>query len=226
MNQEKLDEIFFAQIEKQREQNPLIGAQLGAKEIYQRLMEAIREPDGRLNVNPLLLACSGLAGMSCQMTVREIAEQKEIPVKSALIEIGCQNGTRYYMGDNLNYFLLENQYSVWSLAAGIYHKIAPDAKIPDIHQYAADCVSHLGDENYKVWGMFSESELILSNRQLWESLYPTAKKFCKTFHEIPVLFGLALQSAIQDCSKVTEPGKCLAMAMEHALLAAKLDYQI
>ncbi|MBE6876429.1 MAG: hypothetical protein E7496_06860 [Ruminococcus sp.] len=226
MNQEKLDEIFFAQIEKQREQNPLIGAQFGAKEIYQRLLEAIREPDGRLNINPLLLACSGLAGMSCQMTVREIAEQKEIPVKSALIEIGCQNGTRYYMGDNLNYFLLENQYSVWSLAVGIYHHIAPDAKIPDIHQYAAECVSHLGDENYKVWGNFSESELILSNRSLWENLYPTAKKFCKTFHEIPILFGLALQLAIQDCSKVIEPEKCLAMALENALLSAKLDYQV
>ncbi|MBR1555206.1 MAG: hypothetical protein IJ644_07435 [Oscillospiraceae bacterium] len=226
MNQEKIDEIFFEQIEKQREQNPLIGAQLGAKEIYHRIFEAIREPDGRLNVDSLLLTCSSLAGMSCQMTVREIAGQQGIPIQSALIEIGCKNGTRYYMGDNLNYFLLENQYSVWSLAAGIYHHIAPDAEIPDIHQYAADCVGHLGDENYKIWGRFDEKDLILSNRSLWENLYPTAKKFCKTFHEIPILFGLALQFAIQDSAKVIEAEKCLAMALETALFTAKLDYQI
>lgn len=229
-NQEKqermqqFEKVFFETIDREREKDPLIGAKLGAKEIYSRLIDNLKESDNRLNVDNLLLFASGLAGISCQMTVIRLAEQKQIPENNALIVVQYKNGRKYFMGDNLNYFLLENQYSVYSLLVGIYQHLAPEHPLPDIHAYAGECVKHLGDENYKLWGRITEPEVIAMNLKLWNAFASIAEKFCKTQHEISILFGLVLQHTMETALQVLEPEKCLSMALENILYSAKLNY--
>ncbi|MDE5769189.1 MAG: hypothetical protein K2H82_07360 [Oscillospiraceae bacterium] len=221
---EQFEKVFFETIDRKREEDPLIGAKFGAKEIYSRLIDNLKESDNRLNVDNLLLFASGLAGISCQMTVIRLAEQKQIPETGALIVVQCENGRKYFMGDNLNYFLLENQYSVYSLLAGIYQHLAPEHPLPDIHAYAGECVKNLGNENYKIWGRITEPEVIALNLKLWNAFYPIAEKFCKTPQEIPILFGLVLQHTMETALQVLEPEKCLSMALENILYSAKLNY--
>ncbi|MBR1529893.1 MAG: hypothetical protein IJ642_11430 [Oscillospiraceae bacterium] len=203
------------------QQNKIIE---GAKKIYSDIVQHLTN-DGRINTESLLLITSGLAGMSCQMAVRKIAEQKNFPVKSVLMEIGCQNGTRYYMGDNLNYFLLEGSQSVWNMTVTFCHQFFPEISAPDMNQYAAECVKHLGDENYQLWGYIPENQEILILKELWTNYFPDVKLSCETPENMPLLFGIVMQAAFMDIAEVMGTETCLSMALENLLLSAKLDYQ-
>lgn len=222
----RIEETFFATLDAKREEDPLIGAKVGSKTIYSQILDSLKEQDNRLNVDNLLLICSGLAGMSCQVTVRKLAEIKQLPVRNVLIEVGCKNGKNYYMGDNLNYFLIESQYSVYHLVVGIYHHLAPEKPLPDIHQYASTCVGNLGKEDYKIWGNVPEQEMIKINLSFWEKSHAVAERYCKNPEEIPILYGLMLQQAMTDAMKVLTPEKCLDETLENILFSAKLDYAL
>ena len=196
----------------------------GAKKIYSDIAQHLTN-NGRINIESLLLITSGLAGMSCQMTIRKIAEQKNFPVQSVLMEIGCKNGTRYYMGDNLNYFLLEGSQSVWNMIVSFYQQFFPAVPSPDMNQYAAECVKHLGNEEYQLWGHISEKSEIKILKALWENYLPAVKLFCQTPEQMPLLFSIVMQAALADIAEAMGAEKCLAMALENLLLSAKLDYQ-
>ncbi|MDE6658349.1 MAG: hypothetical protein K2J88_07200 [Oscillospiraceae bacterium] len=220
------EETFFATLDKKREEDPLIGVKIGAKEIYSQIVENLKESDNRLNVDNLLLVCSGIAGMSCQMTVRKLAEIKQLPIKQALILLGYENGKKYFMGDNLNHFLLENQFSVYNLVLGIYHHIAPEKPLPDMKQYVCACVENLGKEDYKLWGKIPEQDIKKINFSFWKKSHAVAERYCKTPEEMPILYGLILQNAMTDAMKVLDTEKVLDMALENILFSAKLDYSL
>lgn len=209
-------EVFFAELNRRRENDPLIGAVMGSQEVYGRLVNAVKEPDGKVNVNVLLLHLSALAGMSCQMACRRNIEP--------LMDIGTKDGRHYFMGDAVNKYLLEGQYSVWSLAAGIFHKIAPDRPVPDIKAMVTACVSDLGKPEHKVWGEVPEEELRVHTKKLWDGLDPTISRFTEKPEELPILYGLAMQKAIETAAAIISVDKATELGMECALLTAKMDY--
>ena len=222
--QNRVAEVFFKSLEEKRRTDPLIGAKLGSKEIFGRLQQAVADPDGRVNVNILLLHLSALAGMACQMTCRQIAVQNGKPEEAYFVAAGTKDGRRYFLGDALNKYLLEGQYSLWSLAAGIYQHLKPDAQMPDPRPWVTDCVAHLGKADYKLFGYIPEEELRVHTRTLWEQLRPVAEKFTVFPEEMPVLFGLAMQQGIDTAAKAISAEEAVGIAMQTALLTAKFDY--
>ena len=124
----------------------------------------------------------------------------------------------------LNKYLLEGQYSLWSLAAGIYQHLKPDAQMPDPRPWVTDCVAHLGKADYKLFGYIPEEELRVHTRTLWEQLRPVAEKFTVSPEEMPVLFGLAMQQGIDTAAKAISAEEAVGIAMQTALLTAKFDY--
>ena len=221
---EKIMKNLEEHLEEQRKTDPLIGAKVGAKMIYSQIVENLKETDNKLNVDNLLLVCSGLAGMSCQMTVRKLAELKQLPLKQVLILVEYKNGKKYLMGDNLNYFLLESQFSVYHLVLGIYHHIVPEKPLPDMHQYVRTCIDNLGKENYKLWDKILEQDIKKINFSFWEKSHAVAERYCKTPEELPILYGLILQNAMEMAIKVIDAEKVLDLTIENILFSAKLDY--
>ncbi|HOQ38058.1 MAG TPA: hypothetical protein PLR73_10160 [Acetivibrio sp.] len=67
---EKIDDVFFYQINEKRKEDPLIGAKLGAKEIFNTLLKAFKDSRG-VHIETFMCALGALAGYSCQAGLRK-----------------------------------------------------------------------------------------------------------------------------------------------------------
>ena len=59
-------------IRERSQEDPFIGAKLGAKEVFQRLVEGMKDSNG-VHIESLLTALGALAGYACQANLREQA---------------------------------------------------------------------------------------------------------------------------------------------------------
>jgi hypothetical protein len=105
-------EALMRAIEQQRETDPLIGAKVGGKELFQRLVQSMKDERG-VHLESLLCALGALAGYSCQASLRALALAKGLPETTGLTILSGANGESYFFGDLLNQPLAEAQYSVW-----------------------------------------------------------------------------------------------------------------
>lgn len=222
MNNDHFSQSFFRQLDKIREQEPLIGAKMGAENIWNLLMSAFKEPDGRINAKAVLLWTSGLAGYACQASAWEKARLDG--KKPELFSVQTKNGKNFYMGEGINSPLLSGQNSVWNLAAGIYQKLEPSRPLPDIKDLVQKSAAVIGNEDYKVWNEIDPYQMVKEYGQCWKLIEDIVTSCCKSPDEWSLLFGLVLQKALQMTVKVTPPGQnCLEMAMENALFTSKMD---
>lgn len=222
MNDDHFSQSFFRQLEEIREQEPLIGAKMGAENIWNLLMSAFKEPDGRMNAKAVLLWTSGLAGYACQASAWEKARLDG--KNPELFSVQTKDGKNFYMGEGINRPLLSGQNSVWNLAAGIYQKLEPSRPLPDIKDLVQKSVAVIGNEDYKVWNEIDPYQMVKEYGQFWKLIEDIVTSCCKSPDEWSLLFGLVLQKALQMTVKVTLPGQnCLEMAMENALFTSKMD---
>lgn len=210
-------------INSKRAEDPLIGAKMGAEEIWHKLLKAFTENDGRLNATILMLWTSGLAGCACQLSAWEKAEitgeSPEILVFTAI------DGRNFYTGDAINAPLITNEYSVWHLAAGMYHELEPTKPLPDIDNLVGETITMLTEENYKMWGQINPHEMLNGYKHVWDNaIKNTITDFCKDPDEWPILFGYVLQKTIQLVIKIFPSDQsCLEMIMRNALFTSRLD---
>lgn len=223
-NENGEEDSIFQHIDEMREKNPLIGAQLGAKGIYNVIFNAFRDPQGRLNAEILLFFMSSLAGMSCQMAAWECIREKQISMEQGMMQIQTTIGKVYYMGNLLNFFLLEKPGSAVEVISSIYKQWFPNKDIPDLKKYLTSSVENIGKEDYKIWGLISPFDMTKSIKEVWDSFENQLRKYCKSVEEWPILFGLALMLAMNDCTNAVDKDKCFDMAMEALLYMAKMDY--
>lgn len=190
---EKIDDVFFYQINEKRKEDPLIGAKLGAKEIFNTLLKAFKDSRG-VHIETFMCALGALAGYSCQAGLRkEFIEIKGLSEKQVFTVIQAKNGKRYFYGDLINKPLLEDQYSVWSLAAGIVQHMGVniDFDILEIFKYVTTTV---GTENYGIPRIpegHRPADIPLNFvKAFWPLFLPRIEKYCASPRKWPVLFGL------------------------------------
>lgn len=104
-------------IRERSKEDPLVGAKLGAKEVFQRLLDGMKDSKG-VHVESLLTALGALAGYACQANLRAQALAKGMPETAPFQVIGTKDGKQYFFGDPLNNALAGDQYSVWGLVGG------------------------------------------------------------------------------------------------------------
>ncbi|MDD3124063.1 MAG: hypothetical protein PHC62_11250 [Candidatus Izemoplasmatales bacterium] len=221
-HKETMDQVFKQTLDKTATEDPLIYAKVGAKEIWHVLTTALKDSDGRINATNVLLWTSGLSGIACQASVWEKA--KQTGTKAQFVVAKVKSGRNFYLGDALNKPLLESQYSIWSLAAGVYRKLAPSKPLPDLSELVTHCMNMIGNEEYLVWGEVNPYNMISEYAKTWKVLESKIKYSCSNPDHWPLLFGLVLQMALEMAYKVMPENKnCLEMAMENALFTAKQD---
>lgn len=220
-------EALLHAIKKQSKEDPLIGAKIGAKEVYQRIFDALKDSKG-VNIETLLCILGSLAGYSCQESVRAQALAKGIPENSLFITMGSET-ENYFFGDALNAPLAESKYSVWGLAAAAAQK-AGCTEFLDVneifnHVAGSICSERFGiirvPENHKPSDKPTEYV-----KALWPSILPTVKLLCPEHENWPILFGLAIQQAIDAGKSAIDPGMALKIVMESAIPMSKIDLKM
>jgi hypothetical protein len=219
------EEIFMNAIKEKSKEDPLISAKIGAKEVYQRLLEGMKTEKG-VQIESILCALGSLAGYSCQASLRAQAMEKGIPVNSIFVIMNTTNGKQYYFGDPLNSYLIGNEHSIWALAAGAaQHNGCKE--FPDINEIAEYNVQVLGSDKFGILRVpenHKPQDIPINYvTSLWPALLPTVKLFCQKHSEWPILFGLAIQEAIYAGKTIIDPELALKIVMESAFSMSKID---
>ncbi len=180
-----------------------------------RILAMFREVLGRGDPKMLLYA-AGMAGMSCHEAVK--AEGKPF----AVIEL--KDGTRRYMGDALNHYLLEDRMSVLAYIEGWFAHFAEGEQKPDPMALVTWAVQVLGTPEEKIWGAYTPADVYPHIRECWNGIYQNmTANYCRTPGEMPVLFGIVLQNAMADIPAQVPRAKVYEMALSCALIISKLD---
>ncbi len=214
-------------IAERRKEDPLIGPKIGGRDIAQRLIAGLKTDKG-VHVETLLCALGSLAGYSCQTSVRsELVQNKGLAENTVFVVVEGPDGKRYYFGYYLNKPLVEEQYSIWGLAAGAAQYLG-SADLIDIKEVFAHVAQTVGGESFGIPRIPQEHKPadvpINYVRFLWPQLLPIVKQYCERPSEWPVLFGLAIQEVLYLAKGAIDPTLALSIVMESAVPMSKVDF--
>ncbi|MES2205891.1 MAG: hypothetical protein V4525_03730 [Pseudomonadota bacterium] len=219
-------EALIRAIHERSKDDPLIGAKIGSKEIFQSLLNGMKNESG-VHVESLLCALGTLAGYSCQASLRAQAKSRHLADIVVFKIIKTKDNQKFFFGDALNNLLANSQYSVWELAAGAAQH-AGAKEFPDLNDIFQHTTSVLGSnlfgiprvpENHK-----AHDYPINYLKLLWPMLFPTLELFCPNPENWPILYGLAIQEAIEAGKSVINPTLALTIIMECAIPMSKVDF--
>jgi len=175
--------------------------------------------------SPVIAATIGaLAGHACQVaTVTGIANENPDYRGLSIMTVGGKNGDHYLMGDAINRPVLEWQYSVWALVAGVNQKMG--VPIPDLHELASYVASTLGGDKF---GIPRDLPAGAPTPRTMLSLCAVGDALVKDVQHpdyVPVTLALAYQRLAQTDNAVDPTADVSAMArimIESALAMSKL----
>jgi hypothetical protein len=212
-------------IKEGSEKDPLVGAKIGAKEVFHRVTSAMKDSRG-IHVESLLVAFGALAGYSCQANLRAQALSKGLPELSAFQVIGTSDGKQYFFGDPLNEALAGSQYSVWGLTGGAAQH-AGAKEFPDLNEIFQHTSSVLGSEQFGIPRLPENHRAadtpINYLKALWPALFPTVKLLCPKPVDWPILYSFAIQEAIDMSVQAIHPELAFRIVMESAIPMSKVD---
>ncbi len=224
----ELDPKMAALIRAIRERSkvdPRVGAKLGGKEVFQRLIRGMKDEKG-VHVESLLCALGALAGYSCQASLRAQAAAKGLPETAWLTTVATRDGREYFFGDPMNRALATDQYSLWSLAGGAAQYAGAKA-LPDLKEIIAHTASAVGDAAFGIPRLPAGHAVgdipINYLKGIWPLLLPTVKLFCPNPVEWPVLFACAAHEAIETAKGAIDPALAVKIVMESAVPMSKVD---
>ncbi len=195
---------------KETEEKKLKRLAGGADRVAAMLMDTLRGPNG-VDIKLPLLWASGLAGHACHRAVKELGGHVAL--------ITTKDGKKYYYGDAVNKYLLEDHLSVYSFVSAVSH--LEQDKVLGI---VVDVTNSLGTDRLNIWNMTPES-VYPEIKRCWDGIYENmTARYCKDASEWPILFGLVTQliilKAIQAGAGAEEAG---LMAMQCAIVISKMD---
>lgn len=211
-------------IRERSQDDPLLGAKLGSKEVLRCLRQRIKDAQG-VHVESQLCALGALAGYACQASLRAQALTKGLPETAAFRTVATREGKRYFFGDPLKHALAGAPNSVWAVAADAAQTgVEAQPDVDELIQYSA---SLLGSERFgipRVPERHQPKDTPANYlKTLWPALFPTVKLFCPNPADWPVLYSLAIQEAIRAGSEVINPGVAFCLVMESAIPMSKVD---
>ena len=222
-----LEAALLRQIEAQSKDDPLIGAKVGARYVGERMLAALTTKRG-VHIESLLCALGSLAGYSCQASVRAQARAQSLDEEANFVRAEGADGKTYFFGDPLNKPLAENQYSVWSLAAGGAQTAGCTValELDDIFRHVAGSVGTADFGRPRLPPEHAAHDTPLNYVEaFWPQLFPLILKFCPDPEHWPMLLGLAIQGLIVQGKEVLDPCLSLRVVMESAIPMSKVELQ-
>lgn len=176
---------------KESEEQMLKRLSKGAGNVIAMLKGVLRGPQGT-DMTVVMIYAAGLAGCACHEAVK--AEGGTFAVAKTT------NGQTFYLGDDVNKYLLENRLSVLSFISAIC-----EGAVDDALAYVTAFVSSLGDPNLSVCDMTADSVYKMV-KECWDGIYVTmTTRICKKPSEWPVLYGIVLQNIMREALQIGAP---------------------
>ena len=196
----------------------------GAEYVLYRIWAALQDENG-IHAESLLTCVGALAGYACQVCVRQSAALPGADRrKYSLVPVENSDGMTYLYGDALNVPLSESPLSVWSFVGRAVQKL--DKPLPDIEDIFSHVTQTVGTSAFGVPRVPDENRphrpAIVYLRQVWPQILPIALKFCSRPMQIPVLFGIALQRALEQTRDMLSPTLGASIAMECAVAMSRV----
>ena len=163
-----------------------------------------------------LLFASGLAGFACHQAVKATG--------GLFVVVETDAHKKFYMGDAVNRYLLEGEYSVLSFCSGFYKQAAEGNPVPEVTPLITKAVSEIGSRQYRIWNVYPPAYVFTEIKNCWDGIYENmTAKYCESPEEWPVLFGIVLQNMMMTAAKVITPEEAFRLSMECALFISKMD---
>jgi len=180
----------------------------GAEYVLYRIWATLQERQG-IHAESLITCMGALAGYACQAHVR----QPGVPPSAS-----------HLISDTLNRPLIASPLSVWALVRRTVQKTG--GPLPDIEDISAHVTRTF---NTSEFGLPRVSEAhrprqtpLFYLTQLWPQVLPIARRFCRRPAQLPVLFGIALQRAIEHTTERLSPSLAASIAMECAVAMSRV----
>ncbi len=187
-----------------------------ASAIIKMFQSVFDTPQG-LDLPKAMLYAAGLAGYACHRAV--IANGESFVVAET------KDGKKYYMGEHLNHYLLEGEYSVLKFCNGYFEKFAKkDEVCPDALAIVKKSAAALGDPGYRIWGRYTPENAYSLVKECWDGIFETmTKPYCENPSEWPVLYAIVLQNIMVIGTEALSAPVLYAMAVECMLYVSKMD---
>lgn len=212
-------ESLYRAVDARRAEDPMIGAKIGAKEILQQTINALKTERG-VRIEDLLAILATLAGYACHMSVRE-------QPSGTLTEATTSDGGRFFFGDALNRPLAESQYSVWSICAGTAQQLGVrEEDFPDLGEIFNHVSASVGWPHYGIPRLpeaHMPGEPLANYLKIWKLFLPRVRRFCPDAQQWPMLYAIAIAEAMEMAKGVIAPQLALRLVMECAIPMSKVD---
>lgn len=193
-----------------------------AFEIFDRLLRAMRSPEGYVHPQSLLCCIGSLAGYSCQQDVRKLFMTEGVQEEDVFTVFTDKSGRKYFYGDIIDEKLVGNNYSVWSFTAGVLKKY--NEPFTDVGKCYATLRQTQGTSFGKIRNCTTGENVQSYIKLLWQPLLPIAQKSAGR-GELHIVFGLCIQKAMMTCKSAVSLSECARIIMESALTGARLDFK-
>lgn len=209
-----------------RREDPLAAARMGAKELFHRVYHMMKDDRG-VHIESLLAVLGSLGGFACIAALMQMLDETGETLDSVgVLVVEGKDGSRYFFGDAPNHSLLESRLSIWSLTAGMAEHLGA-SYLPDPSPILRHVAASVGSAEYGIprWPESHKAGDLPINyvTHLWPALKPLVDQFCARPSEWPILFGLAIQEAMQIGKDALDPVIAATIVIECAAPMAKID---
>jgi hypothetical protein len=176
----------------------------GAEYVVYRIWATLLDEHG-IHPESLLTCLGALAGYACQVSVRHAG-----PIPSL---------------ESAKTPLLDSPLSVWALCCRTVQKFGEP--LPDLEDILTYVNETAGATAFRVprapAGHHPRHSAHFYLEQIWPQILPIAQRFCRKPAQLPILFGIALQRAIEQTQATLHPTVGASIAMECAVAASRVS---
>ncbi|MBF0309868.1 MAG: hypothetical protein HQL56_10095 [Magnetococcales bacterium] len=219
------DSLMHA-IAERKKVDPYVGLSIGAQEVNQHLLAALKDGRG-VHVETLLAILGSLAGYACQVAGRvDYLSGRNKDHLYAVHTMEDSKGRKYYTGEPIFAPLLSNHYSVYGLVCGQANQYGC-TEYPDPHELARHVVESIGTPAFGVPRLPPDHKPaglpIHFVKSIWPKLLPIMLPFCEGYEQVPFLLGISLQEILKMSKDILPPKLALTIIMECAMPMSKID---
>lgn len=210
-------------IQKNKEHDPHVAAKIASKALLDKVLSGLNDGKG-VHVESAFAVLGSLAGQAClQSALRQMAAEN-VNDQNALITVQDAQNKTYYYGNAINYFLMEDRLSLWSLLGGAVQ--AQGGQLPDLDELLEHVTASVGGTDFAVPRLPEGVALRytpLECLQLWQTFQTHILEVLQVPYRDWVLsYGLALQSLIEQAKGILDLDKAAKIVMECAVPMSKI----
>lgn len=206
--------------------DPMIRAVMTARDLTANALGWFRDARG-VRVESVLGGLGALAGFCAVHEVAaRVADGRLKAEMPGVAIVDMKDGTRFWLGDEINAHVAENPHSIWSLTAGTAQKLGA-TELPDLEAIFARVSASLASERFGFADLPPDHMPGDSAQGFAREIYPVAATVLSHYDlppgQWPVAVALSIQEIMERAKDHLDPGLMARIVMEMAIPASKLD---